>query len=70
MAKELMLGTFSGKRLALDPRTKILLTVSISTVSIAGGSGGLMDFARPTLHGNQLIVHFAISILPKWVNYT
>ena len=21
-------------------------------------------------HGNQLIVHFAISILPKWVNYT
>ena len=49
MANELMLGTHSGKRFPLDPRTKILLTLTISTVSLMGGSYGIMGIVRLVL---------------------
>ena len=33
----------------IDPRTKIFLTVTVSTIMCAGGTGGLMMFVRPVL---------------------
>lgn len=32
-----------------DPRTKLFLTVTVSTIMIAGGTGGLMNLVRPCL---------------------
>lgn len=33
----------------IDPRTKIFLTVTVSTIMVAGGTGGIMTFIRPCL---------------------
>lgn len=33
----------------LDPRTKLLLTVTVSTIMVAGGTGGMMSIIRPCL---------------------
>lgn len=33
----------------IDPRTKIILTITISTITIAGGTGGIMNIIRPCL---------------------
>ncbi len=33
----------------IDPRTKIFLTVTVSTITMAGGTGGVMNFIRPCL---------------------
>lgn len=33
----------------IDPRTKIFLTVTVSTIMVAGGTGGIMNFVRPCL---------------------
>lgn len=33
----------------IDPRTKIFLTVTVSTITMAGGTGGMMDIIRPCL---------------------
>ncbi len=33
----------------IDPRTKIFLTVTVSTIMIAGGTGGMMNVIRPCL---------------------
>ncbi|MBR1692660.1 MAG: energy-coupling factor transporter transmembrane protein EcfT [Lachnospiraceae bacterium] len=33
----------------IDPRTKIFLTVTVSTIMVAGGTGGWMRFVRPSL---------------------
>lgn len=35
--------------LPADPRTKLFLTVTVSTIMITGGTGGLMNFVRPCL---------------------
>ena len=32
-----------------DPRTKLFLTVTVSTIMITGGTGGFMNFVRPCL---------------------
>ena len=46
MKNELMPGVNTGKRFPLDPRTKILLTVTISTISLLGTNEGLMLYVR------------------------
>lgn len=33
----------------VDPRTKIFLTVTVSTITMAGGTGGIMNIIRPCL---------------------
>ena len=33
----------------IDPRTKIFLTVTVSTIMVAGGTGGIMTVIRPCL---------------------
>lgn len=33
----------------IDPRTKIFLTVTVSTIMVAGGTGGIMTLIRPCL---------------------
>ena len=33
----------------VDPRTKIFLTVTVSTITMAGGTGGIMNVIRPCL---------------------
>lgn len=33
--------------LPADPRTKLFLTVTVSTIMITGGTGGFMNFVRP-----------------------
>lgn len=33
----------------IDPRTKIFLTVTVSTITMAGGTGGIMNMIRPCL---------------------
>lgn len=30
-----------------DPRTKLFLTVTVSTIMITGGTGGFMNLVRP-----------------------
>ena len=40
------------ERISLIPiaaRTKIFLTVTVSTITMAGGTGGMMDIIRPCL---------------------
>ena len=32
-----------------DPRTKLFLTVTVSTIMITGGTGGFMNLIRPSL---------------------
>ena len=49
MAQELMLGAYQKKSFSLDPRTKMLLVVTISTVSVLGGSLGAMLYIRLAL---------------------
>lgn len=49
MAKRIMLDVSSDKRFTLDPRTKMLMAITISTVIIGGGNGGLMNVAKPLL---------------------
>ena len=38
-----------------DPRTKLFLTVTVSTIMITGGTGGFMNFARPCLMACPII---------------
>lgn len=41
--------------LPADPRTKLFLTVTVSTIMITGGTGGLMKFIRPCLMACPII---------------
>lgn len=43
----------------IDPRTKIILTVTISTITIAGGTGGIMNLIRPCLVALPIILLMA-----------
>ena len=38
-----------------DPRTKLFLTVTVSTIMITGGTGGFMNLVRPCLMALSLI---------------
>lgn len=49
MADGIMQSAPDSNRFKLDPRTKMLMVVSISTVMISGGMGGLMNIAKPLL---------------------
>lgn len=47
----------------IDPRTKIFLTISVSTIMMAGGTGGVMNLVRPCLFLLPMIL-FMLS--KKW----
>lgn len=50
MTRELMLSSHSkGQKAVLDPRTKMLMVVTIATVLLGGGSGGIMNVIKPAL---------------------
>lgn len=38
-----------------DPRTKLFLTITVSTIMITGGTGGFMNFVRPCLMACPII---------------
>ena len=47
-----------------DPRTKLFLTVTVSTIMITGGTGGFMNFVRPCLMACPIIF---LLLSRKWV---
>ena len=47
-----------------DPRTKLFLTVTVSTIMITGGTGGFMNFIRPCLMACPIIF---LLLSKKWV---
>lgn len=40
----------------IDPRTKIFLTITVSTITMAGGTGSLMNIVRPCLVAFPIIL--------------
>lgn len=46
-----------------DPRTKLFLTVTVSTIMITGGTGGFMNYVRPCLMGCPIIF---LLLSKKW----
>jgi len=56
MANEILQSVSTGKRFKLDPRTKMLMVITISTVIIGGGNGGLMNIAKPLLAAVPLLM--------------
>lgn len=42
----------------IDPRTKIFLTVTVSTITMAGGTGGIMNIIRPCLVAIPVVLLF------------
>lgn len=63
MAREFMQSTSQNNKIVLDPRTKMLLTVTIASVLIGGGSGGIMNIVRPAL---VLVPLFLFCFSGKW----
>lgn len=51
----MMLKSRSGKSL-LDPRTKMLMVLTVTSVIIGGGAGGLMNVVKPALTAVPLIL--------------
>jgi energy-coupling factor transporter transmembrane protein EcfT len=49
MAKGFMQSTSVKSGIVLDPRTKMLLVITIASILIGGGSGGIMDIVRTAL---------------------
>lgn len=49
--------------LSLDPRTKMLLVITVSTVVIGGGNGGVMNFVKPVL---TLVPFILLLTSKKW----
>ena len=49
--------------LPADPRTKLFLTVTISTIMITGGTGGFMNFVRPCLMACPIVF---LLLSKKW----
>jgi energy-coupling factor transport system permease protein len=60
---ELMRGD-AHRGLRLDPRTKMLMVVTVGAIMTAGGYGGLMTYVRPLLACMPLLL-FALS--HRWV---
>ena len=49
-----------NSRILIDPRTKILLIITISTILIAGGTSGIMHFVRPILASIPFLLLFSV----------
>ena len=49
--------------LPADPRTKLFLTVTVSTIMITGGTGGFMNFVRPCLMACPIVF---LLLSKKW----
>ena len=47
----------------IDPRTKIILTVTVSTIMMAGGTGGIMNYVRPCL---MALPMFLLLLSKRW----
>ena len=47
-----------------DPRTKLFLTVTVSTIMITGGTGGFMNLVRPCLMTCPIVF---LLLSRKWV---
>ena len=47
-----------------DPRTKLFLTVTVSTIMITGGTGGFMNLVRPCLMACPIVF---LLLSRKWV---
>jgi len=56
MKKEILLSSFQGKRFPLDPRTKLLLTIIVGTISIMGSGGYVMAILKPLLAAIPLVL--------------
>ena len=54
---------FEKKAILADPRTKLFLTVTVSTIMITGGTGGFMNFVRPCLMACPIIF---LLLSKKW----
>ncbi|MBE6049590.1 MAG: energy-coupling factor transporter transmembrane protein EcfT [Clostridium sp.] len=61
MRKEIISSNASSSRMKIDPRTKLMLIFTISTVLIAGESGGAMSIIKPAL----ALVPFILLIVNK-----
>ena len=48
-----------------DPRTKLFLTVTVSTIMITGGTGGFMNLVRPCLMACPIVF---LLLSRKWVD--
>lgn len=51
----------------IDPRTKIFLTITVSTIMIAGGTGGIMNYVRPCL---MALPMFLLLLSKRWKSVT
>ena len=49
--------------LPADPRTKLFLTITVSTIMITGGTGGFMNFVRPCLMACPIVF---LLLSKKW----
>lgn len=49
----------------IDPRTKIFLTVTVSTIMVAGGTGGIMTVIRPCLMAFPMCLAALIETMEK-----
>ena len=50
-----------------DPRTKLFLTVTVSTIMITGGTGGFMNFIRPCLMACPIIFLLLSTTIYLWL---
>ena len=56
MEKALELEFEKNSLMKIDPRTKIFLTITVSTITIAGSTGGMMNIVRPCLTALPIIL--------------
>lgn len=63
--------TYNGERryLLLDPRTKLLLLVTVSTLLLGGGSTGMMKWCRLVLSLLPILLYLAERRFPTAVKY-
>lgn len=56
MARELLRGKAVQTTIPLDPRTKILLVLTVSTILLSGGNGGIMNVVKPIIAAMPLLL--------------
>lgn len=63
MRKELISSNSNSSGIKIDPRTKLLLIFTISTVLIGGGSVGIMNIIKPAL----AVIPFILLVINKHI---
>ena len=56
MAKELMQSSRKSGALTLDPRTKLLLIITITTILLSGGNGANLTIMKPILAATPMLL--------------